>query len=103
MMSSIGLRPELETFVKFMEIKLRQRDDRYGESWKEASLDGLTSHLKEEVWELHCELSNLKHTLSFLDKLDCLNQIVVESVDVANMAMYIASKALILVEELKTK
>lgn len=68
------MRPEIKDFAKAMELKLKKRDEDYGDSWKSCSVSFLKTKLLEEVME----------ALASGD-MD-------EYVDVANVAMFLAMK-----------
>lgn len=77
------MRSEIEIFVNLMNDKMDLNHKKYGgDTWKKDSLQGLMNHLKDEIKELQDALNS-----------DAADNIVKESVDVANMAMMIADVA----------
>lgn len=77
------MRAEIEIFANLMNDRMDLRHKKYGgDTWKKDSLQGLMNHLKDEIEELQDALDS-----------DATDNIIEESVDVANMAMMIADVA----------
>jgi len=73
------MRNEVKTFAELMDTRITIKQKKYGgDTWKTATPQGLLNHLKEEVQELQDALN-----------ADNLDNVVIESTDVANLAMMI--------------
>lgn len=73
------MRTEVKKFAELMDIRINVKQEKYGgDTWKEASPQGLLNHLKEEVQELQDALNASN-----------INNAMIEATDVANLAMMI--------------
>jgi len=80
------MRTEIQKFSEIMNNRLVQRQEKYGgDTWKEASINGLFQHLESEVKELAEALDYGSGDSNITRKA----VIAREAADVANMAMMI--------------
>lgn len=88
-----SLRPEVRAFALRMEQKLRERDYRGG--WQEEAIPWLLDRLFEEVRELVRATTEYCPMCGMAQPVDERKQanILMEAVDVANFAMFVADVA----------
>lgn len=76
---NVNVRELVERFARKMEAKLQDRDNVYGDSWRDAEINFLRERLLDEVLELK----------SALHRKTPPDEVVSEAVDVANIAAMI--------------
>lgn len=87
----------VDTFSARMHKKIMQRQERWGKtSWKKADPLGLLAHLNKEVAELVEEIAKTERG----EKTDP-ELLLMEAVDIANLAMMIADRYATITKEKK--